>query len=151
MVPPFSDRITRVPPYSKIDDVFTSTGLSPSIANFPKLFLLFYIDHKPGPRSLATTNGVSVDFLSSGYLDVSVPQVRFTYPMNSGMDTTDVVGFPIRTSTGQRLLASHRSFSQPITSFIASQCQGIHHMLLIRLIHMSKDTYSQRKIVRLKN
>jgi hypothetical protein len=29
-----------------------------------------------GPRSLATTSGVSLDFLSSGYLDVSVPRVR---------------------------------------------------------------------------
>ena len=28
-----------------------------------------------GPRSLATTSGVSLDFLSSGYLDVSVPRV----------------------------------------------------------------------------
>ena len=28
------------------------------------------------PRSLATTNGVSIDVLSSGYLDVSVPRVR---------------------------------------------------------------------------
>ena len=27
------------------------------------------------PRSLATTKGVSVDFLSYGYLDVSVPRV----------------------------------------------------------------------------
>jgi hypothetical protein len=32
--------------------------------------------HWPGPRSLATTNGVSIDVLSSGYLDVSVPRVR---------------------------------------------------------------------------
>ena len=30
----------------------------------------------PGPRSLVTTSGVSVDVLSSGYLDISVPQVR---------------------------------------------------------------------------
>ena len=30
-----------------------------------------------GPRSLATTSGVSVDVLSYGYLDVSVPRVRF--------------------------------------------------------------------------
>ena len=37
-----------------------------------------------GPRSLATTNGVSVDFLSSGYLDVSVPRVRSYNPMYSG-------------------------------------------------------------------
>ena len=27
------------------------------------------------PRSLATTSGISVDYFSSGYLDVSVPQV----------------------------------------------------------------------------
>src|SRR3954464_4615226 len=33
--------------------------------------------HWPGPRSLAATNGVSFDVLSSGYLDVSVPRVRF--------------------------------------------------------------------------
>ena len=32
--------------------------------------------HWPGPRSLATTCGVSVDVLSYGYLDVSVPRVR---------------------------------------------------------------------------
>ena len=29
----------------------------------------------PPPRSLATTNGISVDVFSSGYLDVSVPRV----------------------------------------------------------------------------
>ena len=28
------------------------------------------------PRSLAATKGISVDFFSSGYLDVSVRQVR---------------------------------------------------------------------------
>ena len=38
-------------------------------------FLFLLPGHWPGPRSLATTNGVSVDVLSSGYLDVSVPQV----------------------------------------------------------------------------
>ncbi len=31
------------------------------------------------PFSLATTQGVSYDFFSSGYLDVSVYQVRFYY------------------------------------------------------------------------
>ena len=29
------------------------------------------------PRSLAATEGISFDFFSSGYLDVSVPRVRF--------------------------------------------------------------------------
>ena len=37
----------------------------------------------PGPRSLATTSGVSVDVLSSRYLDVSVPWVRLKPPMYS--------------------------------------------------------------------
>ncbi len=35
------------------------------------------------PRSLAATRGISVDFFSSGYLDVSVLPVGFPVPMNS--------------------------------------------------------------------
>ena len=37
-----------------------------------------------GPRSLATTRGISFDFSSSGYLDVSVPRVAPLPPMCSG-------------------------------------------------------------------
>ena len=36
-----------------------------------------------GPRSLATTRGISFDFSSSGYLDVSVPRVTSSQPMCS--------------------------------------------------------------------
>ena len=36
-----------------------------------------------GPRSLATTRGISFDFSSSGYLDVSVPRVTSNRPMCS--------------------------------------------------------------------
>src|ERR1700742_4094913 len=50
---------------------------------FPASSQLSYINHGPGPRSLATTNGVSVDVLSSRYLDVSVPWVRLKPPMYS--------------------------------------------------------------------
>src|SRR5690606_41358925 len=32
-----------------------------------------------GPRSLVTTEGISVDFFSSGYLDISVHRVRLPY------------------------------------------------------------------------
>lgn len=78
MVPPYSDRISRVPPYSRIYCVSTHTGLSPPSVDLSRSFWFFTIDHWPGPPSLATTNGVSVDVLSSGYLDVSVPQVRLT-------------------------------------------------------------------------
>ena len=38
---------------------------------------------RAGPRSLAATEGISVDFFSSGYLDVSVPRVRPLRPMYS--------------------------------------------------------------------
>ncbi len=44
-----------------------------------------------------------------------------------------VVGFPIRKSTGQSLLAANRGLSQPVTSFIASKSQGIHRMHLLTL------------------
>ena len=75
MVYPCSDRISRVPPYSRTKKLSTSTGLSPTMADFSKSFLFLLPGHWPGPRSLATTNGVSVDVLSSRYLDVSVPWV----------------------------------------------------------------------------
>ena len=35
------------------------------------------------PLSLTTTQGISVDFFSSGYLDVSVPRVRLRWTMYS--------------------------------------------------------------------
>ena len=58
-------------------------GYHPLRPSFPDWFQLSRIDDWPGPRSLATTNGVSVDVLSSGYLDVSVPRVRLKPPMYS--------------------------------------------------------------------
>ena len=51
------------------------------------------------------------------------------YVMYWRMDTTYVVGFPIQISPDQWIFAPPRSFSQLITSFIGSQCQGIHPAL----------------------
>src|SRR5215468_10069930 len=45
----------------------TATGLSPALAWFSIQFALISTRHWPGPGSLATTTGVSVDVLSSGY------------------------------------------------------------------------------------
>ena len=84
MVPPISDRISRVPPYSRTIDCITRTGLSPTMALLSRRFRLSLNRHWPGPGSLATTSGVSVDVLSYGYLDVSVPRVRHFIPMYSG-------------------------------------------------------------------
>ena len=70
----------------------SSTGLSPSSVGLPIPFdydtaityavltpVVFLPPVWPLPLSLATTRGISVDFSSSGYLDVSVPQVPFLY------------------------------------------------------------------------
>ena len=149
MVPPSSGRIARVPPYSWTHDRHTRTGLSPAMAALSRAFRLPHIDHWPGPRSLATTNGVSVDVLSSGYLDVSVPRVRFLNPMCSGprylvcpivdcrkrqTTTKHQVGFPIRRSMDQSLFPAPHGLTQGITSFIASCCLGIHQTPFSRLI-----------------
>ena len=40
--------------------LFTRTGLSPAMARLSRRFRLFTQGHWPGPRSLATTNGVSL-------------------------------------------------------------------------------------------
>ena len=55
-------------------------------------------------------------------------------PMDSVGDDPKGPGFPIRKSADQRALAPPRGLSQRATSFIASQCQGIHQMPLLRLI-----------------
>ena len=112
-----------------------------------------HIHGSAGPRSLAATRGVSIDFLSSGYLDVSVPRVRFLNPMYSGLEylvqLTDgfprevsahcQVGCPIRRSMDQSLFSAPHRLSQSITSFIASCCQGIHQTPFSRLIRSRRS------------
>jgi hypothetical protein len=152
VVPPCSNRISRVPPYSRTNARFTRTGLSPTMARLSRRFRFACNCHWPDPRSLAATSRVSFDFLSCGYLDVSVPRVRFLFlciqnkipfvrnqkpeagNRTSRFQTSDFwllkVGFPIRKSPDQSLFAAPRGLSQRITSFIACACQGIHQMPL---------------------
>ena len=90
MVPPYSHRVSRVRRYSGFSwllSVFAYETLTlfggpshvllltfsiPSAVRTPKVLLLSVW---PLPRSLATTCGISVDFFSSPYLDVSVRAV----------------------------------------------------------------------------
>ena len=130
MVPPCSDRISRVPPYSRTAITSTRTGLSPAMARLSRRFRFLNCSHWPGPRSLATTNGVSVDVLSSGYLDVSVRRVCFPHLCIQYGIPLKAVGCPIRKSSDQSLLPTPRGLSQGVTSFIASMRQGIHQMPL---------------------
>ena len=94
MVPPYSDQVSRVWPYSGTCSalvVFTYVVLTlsdrPSHAvrltdqvlkavRTPKVFLPSVC---PLPRSLATTYGISFDVSSSPYLDVSVQAVPPIY------------------------------------------------------------------------
>ena len=107
---------------------FTRTGLSPTMARLSRRFRFLLKCYWTSPRSLATTNGVSVDFLSSGYLDVSVRRVCLIHLCIQCMIPHKGVGFPIRKSADQSLLATPHGLSQRATSFIASWCQGIHQM-----------------------
>ena len=75
MVPLYSSKISRVPLYSRKLISITSKGLSPAVVSLSRLFKFSQINYRPDPFSLATTNGISIDFFSSGYLDVSVLQV----------------------------------------------------------------------------
>ena len=116
---------------------FTRTGLSPAMARLSRRFRFPLIGHWPGPRSLVTTNGVSVDVLSSSYLDISVRWVCLPCGINQ-----NGLGFPIRKSADQSLLTTPHSLSQRVTSFIASLYQGIHQMLfktLDRTVHESRN------------
>ena len=83
MVPRSSDRISRVPPYLIRPIKLPIRGCHPLWRTFPDPS--GHSHGSAGPRSLATTRGVSVDFLSSGYLDVSVPRVCSKTPMYSGL------------------------------------------------------------------
>ena len=101
MVPPSSDQVSRVWPYSGTRAalaVFIYVTLTlfgwPSHAillnlilhiavQTPKVLLLLVW---PPPRSLATTSGISVDFSSSPYLDVSVQAVPLIYLFYSVYD-----------------------------------------------------------------
>ncbi len=75
------------PTYSTLSTTqrISSTGLSPATAglSIPFDYTLRYLV-QAAPISLAATFGISVDFFSSSYLDVSVHSVRFTIPMYSG-------------------------------------------------------------------
>ena len=81
------------------------------------------------PRSLAATCGISVDFFSSGYLDVSVLPVRFR-SLCIQLRMTLRSGCPIRRSPDHCLLSASRGFSQISTSFFACCRQGIHRVHL---------------------
>jgi hypothetical protein len=113
--------------------VISSTGLSPAMAGLSIPLDYHHCYHVQAPPiSFATTFGISVDFFSSGYLDVSVHPVRLLRPMYSVWDTVSLRWVsPFRYLRIKARLPAPRSFSQATTSFFACDRQGIHHMHLV--------------------
>ena len=96
-------------------------GYHPLRPSFPDWFRLSLMYHWPGPRSLATTNGVSVDVLSSRYLDVSVPWVCLKPPMYSEVSYLLLItGNPKPLRSKSKGLASPIIWSNP-TPFVFRQ------------------------------
>lgn len=141
-----------------------------SFQNFLLIFQLFIYDPTTSrqvgiwafPFSLTATCGIfsslrrSFVFFSSGYLDVSVPQLthhRFAESPNSKLQSPNnkyiwklkighwkfretviptaftVRGFPIRTSSDRSLLTAPRHISPSSASFFGFSNQGIHYLL----------------------
>ena len=138
MVPPASNGISRVPPYSGYCSLFSlvaygtltlfgvlSHTLQLKVQNAKcspqpqKYFYSWFVLLRVRSPLLAQSR---VDFFSSPYLDVSVQAVPHIYLFYSVYVTWTLlhVSFLIQTSADQRLFASPRSFSQLITSFIGS-------------------------------
>ena len=74
--------------------VFSYTGLSPTMAALSRAFVCLIKSLRANPISLAATFGISVDFSSSGYLDVSVPPVCLLLLCIHNKILTYVSGFP---------------------------------------------------------
>ena len=119
MVPPDSDRISLVPPYSGYSYVatrFQVLGFHDLWPNFPERssnkLQSMLLSYNPGhavtppvwalPRSLATTCGITVVFSSCRYLDVSVPCVSSIIMVISLQD----IGFPHSEIHGSRVICT---------------------------------------------
>ena len=128
MVPPSSVKITRVPTYlicKQSSFMYgTITLYRPTFQKVPLLLCL-----SAAPLSLAATKGISVDFFSSGYLDVSVPRVRLSIPMYSVKRYPQAGGFPHSDMSGSksvcRLPEPFRRLQRP-SSPLTAKASTVH-------------------------
>ena len=114
------------------------------------------------PLSLAATYGVSVDILSSGYLDVSVPRVRFVHLCIQYTMTQLGRVAPFGNPRIAARLPAPLGLSQVPTSFIASRRQVIRRVPLVAImptgrrrcrcrwtrLHQSNSLFASRLISR---
>ena len=131
MVHPFSLRIPRVRRYSgscslsfrfRLRGSHTLRRAFPSASANSKILVavltpaILLQPVWPLPRSLATTCGISFDFSSSGYLDVSVPRVPRIYlciqhmlrdSSSRGFPHSEICGSTLICSSPQLIAACH--------------------------------------------
>ena len=90
----------------------------PCAVQTPKIFLPSVW---PLPRSLATTCGISVDFFSSPYLDVSVQAVPFIHLCIQCMMTRlHLAGFPHSEIHGSKIIC--------ISPWLIAACHVLHRL-----------------------
>ena len=134
MVPPYSDRITRVPPYFSLAQYHTCVFAYGAITRYGRPF------QRRSANTRAITNRLlqfRSPLLSQSRL-ISFPRATEMFQFTRFASHTYV--FSMRYPKGcvaafghlgiKAYLPAPPSFSQAITSFIAYHCQGIHHMLL---------------------
>ena len=133
MVPPSSHGVSRVPRYSGYSQPLTLFGyraltffgrpshtflLSACVPYAVQTPVVLLPPVWPLPRSLATTSGISVDFSSSPYLDVSVQAVPLIYLciqyMMTGHDSGRIAPFGyLWINACLRLPIAYRSLLRP--------------------------------------
>ena len=151
MVPPDSDRISPVPPYSGyqtfeliyIYRTITFYGWTFQIILFHFLKIILVLQPLNTKylglgysRFARHYSGNLFDFFSSAYLDVSVQRVGL---LSDNMSSTCWV-VPFGNLRVKRLFAPIRSLSQLSTSFIASESLGIHRAPLVTFNIFTKLT-----------
>ncbi len=144
MVPPVSDRIPPVPPYSGLRyaafrcRVRSFHALRPAFPDmFPYLLTcnLAVLQPRPGldPNGLGSS-AFARRYLRNHCCFLFLRVLRcFSSPgwPLIRCHTFRVAGSPIRTPADLRLFAPPRGFSQLVTSFVASESQGIPRTLLL--------------------
>ena len=158
MVPPCSHGIPRVPRYSGYHaptPVFAYWTIT--IYGLPShavllTFVVFQVVRTPKillslvwplPRSLATTSGISVDFFSSPYLDVSVQAVpliclciqhMMTDDWSAGLLHSEICGSPCICHSPQLIAAYHVLHRLPVPRH--SPC-ALSHLTFFRVQFLS--------------
>ena len=143
MVPADSDRISRVPPYSGYcyaQNSFRVRGFHSYCQTFQTVPLTLLNDVAVlQPRKCRNTYGLGYfqfarHYYGNHFCFLFLRLLRCFSSARSppyGYYTFSIVGFPIRKSWDQNVFATPPSLSQLITSFFASQSQGIPRVPLV--------------------